>query len=168
MKEYSFLLDEPELQNEKTVAYKAPQVIVIFLVAVLVASLDAFFLGIGLTMALFKSFKWLTLCVFLIKLIVDIAVFATWYFLVKEKTDKANFTTVISTENSLVVFWKTLDENGFLKFKKADTTIRVKGGLLRKFYGVYTVQLISGQTKYSCNFLVENKEKVEQMLLKDK
>ncbi len=169
MNDFNFLLDEERvLQTEKTIAYKAPQVLIIFLVAVAVISLDTFFLGIGLTMALFKSFRVATICIFLLKLTVDAVFFATWYFLVKEKTDKGKFSTLIVTDKNYIIFWRLGEEKGFIKFKIENTVVKEKGGLLRKIYGVYTVQLSCAESMYKCDFLVENKQKINKFFNADK
>ncbi len=164
MNELNFLLQgEKPIQKEKTIAYKAPHVLIIFLTAVAVVSLDTFFLGIGLTMALLKSFRWATILVFLLKLSVDVAVFATWFFLVKEKTDRAKFSTVIETQGHYFVIWQANGESGFVKFKIDETSISVKRGLLRKIYGVYTIRLACEDKVYKCDFSIDKRQRVDKI-----
>ena len=141
----------------KTVAYKAPQVIVIFLVAIMVLSLDIFFLGIGLTMAILKSFRWATILVFVIKLLVDVAVFATWFYLVKEKADKYSGADFTVEDNKITVTYACGRLNCTAVFGR-DLPLKIKQDFVRKFYGIYTVVITCLDKKYCYNFYSETKQ----------
>lgn len=163
MKEVKFLLEQEEkvLDTKTTVTYKVPQVIIMFLTAVLVVSLDCFFLGIGLTMALLSDFKWITVCLFLLKLIVDATVFAGWFFAIKERTDKAKFTTFTITDKRFISLTEKDGETSFSWFDRKKSKIKIKRGLLRKFYGVCSVQVVCERYKSNFNF---TKAQLEQII----
>ena len=166
MKEVDFLLGEKVLEKQKTLSYKAPQVLLIFFTAVAVVSLDCFFLGIGLVMKILSDFKWLTICLFLLKLIVDTAVFAGWFFAVKEREDRAKCTSFTVTETRFIILCEKDGETTFSWFDRKKTKVELKRDFLRKIYGVCAVRLVCGKYKSKINFAWESIDSLRPYLNK--
>lgn len=164
MKEINFLLEENEkvIDTQKTVPYKVPQVIAIFLTAIAVVCVDCFFLGIGLTMAILSDFKWLCFFLFLIKLIVDVGVFAGWFFAVKEKSDRAKFTSFTVTDKRFILFTERDGETSFRWFDRKKSKLKIKRGLLRKFFGVSSVSCSVEKYRCKVTFLKEQADQIKQ------
>lgn len=132
---------EKILYQGKTTPYKAPFTITIFLIAILVLSLDMVFLGIGFVSAVFKELKWLAVVLFIIKIIVDALVFTTCYFIVKDRVDRAKYTKLFITETKVIVALKQNQEISFISLNKNEITFSIKRGLLHKFCGVFALKI---------------------------
>lgn len=150
------------LYQGKTTPYKAPFTIAIFLITIIVLSLDMVFLGVGFVGAVFKELKWLAVVLFIVKIIVDIFIFVTCYFVVKDRVDRAKYTKLFITETKVVIALKYNKEISFISLNKTETTFSIKRGLLHRFCGVFALKILAEDFAKTYYFITEDElEKIK-------
>jgi len=164
-KDLPFLSNSQVLYSGKLTPYKAPMVLIIFFTAILVLSLDMCFLGIGIISAVFKEIRWLAIVLFIIKILVDIITFASWFAVVKDRADRAKYSCLYITEESVVIATKRDEEISYCSLDKNLCTFSIKASLIAKFCGVFALNITSQETKKTCYLLKETElEKINLIL----